>query len=452
MIWDPLSIWQLLGLFALSLAATLATEWLVNRRLRWNAAIVVWVPVLFAAGVVAARYSERLAQPAWGYLAFALGAVALSLLRAYLHRRAEKADRPPPGPTRRRLLRSLTYLLAAAVILLLGAWLLDRSLEPWLFLPLGLGALLPALDGWPPLARFLEARWGDLPVWRTPPAAGFVALVSLPLLLVNGTAWLSLPLGFLVRLAVDTLHPPGVMWLWPLRETRYRLREGPLPWSQVAGGLALAAALLLFQVRLGPPPPPPAPAPTFAQVVDRYYSLRGRNLVFVYVEGSWQIGGRRSSGRFEVINAEGSSLILLDRYTGRVFRAGHGAEDDFYPTYISLQTGAAARIKPVEVHLEDQRLAGALPVLYQMQTEPGLQYIFVSGEVVGGELPTDHPQNSIPKIESVGEDHYRLRYLTAAELIALADRRVQTADLVIWATYVVEVTPTEPTVTPLPGW
>ncbi len=230
MIWDPLSLWQLLGLFALSLLVTLAANRLMRGRGRTPnpagqvVASGLWVLLLFAAGVVAARYIERIEQTALGYLAFATGAMALSLLRAWLYRRAQVE---PAGAT---LPRRLTYLLAATVALLLAAWLLDRPVEPWLFLPLGIGALLPGL----------AARWGG--GWATPLVAGLLALVAAPLLLLDAAAWAMLPLGFLVRLAVDTLGPPGVMWLWPWRETRYRLRETPLPWSWTAGGLALVAA------------------------------------------------------------------------------------------------------------------------------------------------------------------------------------------------------------------
>jgi hypothetical protein len=190
--------------------------------------------------------------------------------------------------------------------------------------------------------------------------------------------------------------------------------------------------------------------------LDRYYSARGRNLVTAAIEGSWQVSGRRGSGRFEVINAADQSFVLLDRYTGRVFTAGRTAADNFYASRISLQIGPAARIKPVEIHLEGQQLVGALPTVYQMQREPGLQHIFVSGDIVlpaprdesSPALPVDYSQNSLRKIQSHGAEHYSLHYLTASELIALAGMQVETADLVIWATYI--EAGAEPTVTPLP--
>jgi hypothetical protein len=157
-----------------------------------------------------------------------------------------------------------------------------------------------------------------------------------------------------------------------------------------------------------------------------------------------------------VINAAGQSFILLDRYTGKVFTAGRSSADHLYPSHISLQTGPAARIKPVEIRLEDQLLVQALPSVYQMQREPGLQHIFISGDLVvpvqedgdSPALPVDHSQSSVRKIQHHDGDHYSLHYLSASELIALANVQVKTADLIIWATYIEPVA--EPTVTPLP--
>jgi hypothetical protein len=91
-----------------------------------------------------------------------------------------------------------------------------------------------------------------------------------------------------------------------------------------------------------------------------------------------------------------------------------------------------------------------------MQQEAGLQHIFVSGDIVVQDsgtmnsppLAVDYSQSSIRKIQPHEAGHFTLHYLTASELIALANVWVETADLTIWATYI-EAGP-EPTVTPLP--
>jgi len=476
MIWEPLSTWHLLGLFSFAILTTLVTDWLAARLRRspqpqgvLNSilASLVWALLLFAAGVIAARYIERISVPLVGYLVFGLVAFLLSLVRALLYRRAGQERQPKPPLDRRQLLgcaiHNLTYLLCATVLFFGLSWLLKRPADPWLLIPLYIGALLPDLDSQksipgrllPFISRRLENWLGHLHEWHTPAAAALVALVTTPLLLlVSAPAWYLIPLGFLSHLALDLLHPQGIMLLWPLNKTRYRIFGGLVqsPGDKtecwLAGILVLVAAILLFVVDVGPLPPPRFATPTYEQALEHYYSLRGRNLVFASIEGSWQATGRRSGGRFEVINAADESFVMLDRYTGRIFTVGRGASDDFYPSHISLQRGDAARIKPVEIRLENQTLSEALPIVYQMQREPGLQHIFVSGEVVGGDLPLDSAQTRLPKIQSPKAGRYRLNYLTAAELIALADRAVETADLIIWATYI--EAPTGPTVTPLP--
>lgn len=114
------------------------------------------------------------------------------------------------------------------------------------------------------------------------------------------------------------------------------------------------------------------------------------------------------------------------------------------------------RIKPVEVNLREEKLAGALPVIYQMQREPGLQYIFASGDVVvpvsdeqaEPQLSGSRAQTRLPKIQDLGNGHFRLRYLTASELIDLGELQVAAADLVITATSTARTG--GPTPTPLP--
>ena len=99
---------------------------------------------------------------------------------------------------------------------------------------------------------------------------------------------------------------------------------------------------------------------SYQQSIDRYYSLRGRNLVFVDVDATWQSSGRRARQRFEILNADGPTLILRDTFTGKVFTAGRGADDNLYLNWINVLPASAAVVKPVEVQLEDQVLAGAL--------------------------------------------------------------------------------------------
>jgi hypothetical protein len=187
--------------------------------------------------------------------------------------------------------------------------------------------------------------------------------------------------------------------------------------------------------------------------------MRGRTLVLADVEGSWQATGRRVSGRFEVLGATGDSFILLDRYTGKVFSAGPSTNENLVLNQINLVAGLPVQIKAVEVHLEDQTLSDALAAVYSMQREPGLQHIFISGDLVlpsdrdskAAGLATDLAQTTLRKVEArdPAGNAFRVQYLTAAELIKLAPIAVDRADLVIVATYTNPAT--GPTVTPLPS-
>lgn len=480
--------WIWTGLLTLSIVLTLFTNWLVSGRQRPSiprrfassevvavAASVLWIILLLLAGIVASRYIERVEHTALGWVCFGLLAGVLSWIRAVLYRRLQKQAGHRPAAQGSQGLTTLgqmaNYLLFALVVYLFGAWVLRRTVDPVAFIPLILGALIPDLDSpsspigrlLPAISRWLRARFGQRQGWHSLAANGLVAVVTLPLLLVPGTqVWVPLFLGFLCHILLDLFTPQGAMLFWPLNHTLYSLVGKSVPTRdpsrsrKLLAALGILAILLLFAVELGPPPPAPAPSLSYEQTLQRYYSLRGTSLVYAYVEGSWQVSGRRTSGTFEILNAVGDSFIMLDRYTGTVFSAGQGADDNLYVSRIRLQTGSPARIKPVELHLQGQHLADGLPVLYEMQKEPGLQHIYVSGDIVlasteDGDvlaLQQDYSQTSLRQVQAYEPGHFGLRYLTASDLIALAGLSVETADLVVVATY---ATPASgPTVTPLP--
>lgn len=480
-----ISGWMGLGLAIYSVAATLLTFWLAARLWGRGQAPPLWAPwtvvgnlvwsaLLFLASVIAVRYIERVPYQILGYAAYALGGVLLSLARASLRVRASRAgateDRTHrPWLSRADVVHNLAYLLWALVLLLLLSWLGGSSVPPLMLLPLFAGALLPDLDDpdsllgrlLPALSRGLAGRLGHRQAWHTPAAAIVVALLTMPLALFLSSGLAAsyvLGLGFLAHLLFDLLTPQGIMLLWPFSHRRFHVPRPPIrshgsvAERRLVLGLAAAALVLLVLVGLGPEPPPPAaPPPSYQQTLERYHGLRGRYLVFAQVQGTWQTSGLRLSGRFEVLNALGSSYVLLDRYTGKVFTAGRSPDDHVYLDSISLQTGSQVQIKPVEINLQDETLAEALSILYEMQAEPGLEYIYVFGDVVlaaGASLPADPGLTAVPRIEAQAPGRYRFQYLTADRLVALAWVEVETANLLVVASYTSP--PAGPTATPLP--
>lgn len=440
--------WLVVTVLAGSVAITLLTNRLVTRRQLLvssageRIASLVWIVLVFIGGLYAVRYSERfvLAFPLYG-----LVAALLSLIRARLYWRSVSV---PAGINWPNLVRQLTRLVGAWSVYLAICWLSQEPAQPILFLPLSLGVLLPEIR-WP--AR--RSKW-IMESWRTPAAMVLLAMITTPLiLLIGAAAWSLMWVGFLCHLVLELLHPPGIRLLWPFRRKHYSLALSPhVSERWIPLSLAALTLVLMGSVNFGRAATPTATATglSYEQTVTYYYSLRGRTRVMAHVEGSWQTTGRRWGGTFEVLNANGESFLLLDHFTGRIFTAGHSADNDFYVTSIRLTAGEAVQVKPVEIHLENQLLADALPIVYEMQREPGLLYTFISGEVVTNSLlPVDHSLNRLEKIQAGEPGHYTFRYLTAAEFIVLANVPVQTADLVVFATYA--SVSSGPTVTPLPS-
>ena len=410
-----------------------------------------------------------------GYTLFGILGLVISWMRAYLYRRTQSRGLAGRRSDRQGLVsvfvHNLTYALFASVVYLAMLGLLRQAFDAFLLIPLCIGALLPDLDSrdslpgrlLPWISRRLEMRLGHLEEWHTPAATALVALVTAPLIWPFGVqAWYLISLGFLTHVLLDMLAPRGVMLLWPLRHTRYGVfggvvkSPGCLTERRIAAGLAITTLILLFVVDLRHADPPPASAPSYEQTLDRYLSMRGRTQVLAYIDGAWQISGRPLSGWFEILNASNESFVVLDRYSGTIFTAGHSGEDNVYLNRIVLQGGSSILVKPVEVHLERQPLADALGIVYEMQQEPGLQHIYVSGDLLlpvlqdpeGPVLQADHSQVALRRIRAQGLGHYSLHYLSAPELIELGNLEVKTANLIIVATYARPAT--GPTVTPLP--
>jgi hypothetical protein len=473
------------GLLAFALAVTLLADWLIARQRQeslwphgrflrqvddWLGR-VVWVVLIYVGASIGVRYLERLDHALPGYAALFLLAFLLSLARAVLYRGVARPAQRELGARQRLgwrdLLHSLIHLLFALVLLLLLLWVTGQRLQWFALFVLLLGALLPELDGQnsllgralPFISRPLEEALGQRGVWRTPAVAAGLGLIGLPLLAVGGwQAWIALPLGFVARLAVDLLGSQGVMLLWPLSRTHHQVLGGPLSKASsraehwLVALLGVIAVFLALLVGVGAEPPAPVTVPSYEGTLERYYAQRGRVLVYASVQGTWQASGRRIWGTFEILNAGGSSFVLLDRFTGQVFTAGRGAQDDLYINSISLQTGDQVRVKPAEIRLKGEPLAHALPVLYEMQAEPGVQHIYVSGDLLlapgSPGLTADYSQTSLRRVRELEPGHYSLRYLTAADLIAIADLQVAMAELLAVGTYAVPAS--GPTATPLP--
>lgn len=481
--------WLLVSILAYAAGTMLVSNWLVRgfkrpelpskvtlRLLVDTAANLIWVALLLVFSVLSIRYAERMTSRSVGYLAFAVFGFLLSWIRANLYHRVQDQRQPEQQIDWRALVSALvhwsSYLLCALVLYVGLAWLLNQPVDPLHLVPLWTGALLPDLDSrdslpgrlLPWLSRRLEDRLGSLEVWHTPTASALVALLASPLILLVGVrAWYLIPLGFFSHLLLDLLAPCGVMLLWPFNHTRYGLFKGVIQSSGcraeriVVLVLAVVTVALLLAVGSGQPQPSVAPTPTYQQTLERYYSWRGRIQVFAYIEGSWQTSGRPVSGRFEILNAAGESFVILDRFSGEIFSAGQSGEDNVYLDRIILQSGPAVTVKPVELRLERQPLSDILNTVYEMQDEAGLQHIYASGDLFlpttqDGTSPTlevDYSQINLRQIQSHDAGHYSLHYLTAAELIQLADLQVETADLIVVATYVSPAT--GPKATPLPS-
>jgi alpha-beta hydrolase superfamily lysophospholipase len=132
----PENSWIVLGLFLFALAVTPAAAWLAARwrpsrtchpsgakhpkDLRALAAGLVWVLIVFVAGLIAARYIERIPYTLAGYGLFGLVAFLVSVVRARLYQRIRAAHSRQKSP-RRTMVPYLAFIAAVLFVLLLAA-------------------------------------------------------------------------------------------------------------------------------------------------------------------------------------------------------------------------------------------------------------------------------------------------------------------------------------------
>ena len=140
----PDNPWIVLGLFLFAVLVTPVTAWLAARwrpsqyrhpegawrskDLRALAAGLVWVLIVFVAGLIAARYVERIPYTVAGYGLFGLVAFLVSFVRARLYRRTRAALSRPVTPTRAKVparrsavVHYIAFIAVALFVLLLAA-------------------------------------------------------------------------------------------------------------------------------------------------------------------------------------------------------------------------------------------------------------------------------------------------------------------------------------------
>ena len=149
--------WLIGGLAAYSLCLTLLTSWFVarlwgSRRLAPSVLDVlgqlVWAALVFAAGWLTIRYAERLTYPALGYVTGIVLTTVLSIVRAVLSQAAPHSQSRGGRSWQvlaRCLLHELTYVMTAIAACLLVSILFRARVDPRLFIPLAIGAVLPGL-------------------------------------------------------------------------------------------------------------------------------------------------------------------------------------------------------------------------------------------------------------------------------------------------------------------
>jgi cytochrome b561 len=130
-----IGLWSLLSIVAFSVFITLFTNWVLTgfRRPAWprhfslglvvtTLANLVWLFLVTVAGVLASRYIERMRSAVLGYLAFSLGILLLSLVRAYLYRGLQEQQKQQMQEETRSQLRFLvhhsSYVLFALMLYL----------------------------------------------------------------------------------------------------------------------------------------------------------------------------------------------------------------------------------------------------------------------------------------------------------------------------------------------
>ena len=242
----PDNPWIVLGLFAFAVLVTPVANWLAARwrpsqnrhpegaehpkDLRALAAGLVWVLIFFVAGLIAARYIERIPYTVAGYGLFGLVALLASVVRARLYRRIWAAH-SRQGTSRRVAVHYIVFIAAVLLVLLLAA------------IPVAASDLFrrPYSPVWRTINRTLDrlnyaynpsggGQTPEFPPWLTPGDAG-LDYRDVTLTTADG---LHLAAWYVPASALGASGAPTVLLAHGLQDSKWTLLR-LIPWLHDAG-------------------------------------------------------------------------------------------------------------------------------------------------------------------------------------------------------------------------
>lgn len=249
-----------------------------------------------------------------------------------------------------------TSHLAFAGLLGVGAAGFGAEITPGSAAALALGALLPDIDTGRsrigriagPLSALLERRFGHRTLTHSLLGLALLALLASPLLLGQRGLWTMLLAGCASHLLLDTATVSGVPLLWPSRlrfwlvgNRAWRVPTGSArerAWLAVLSLITLALAPLAvdgftpwFHRALG----------TSYGAVEDYLRWKDGHEVWATVRGSNLLTGETIRGRYRVIDALHSELILIEDAQGHAHSVGLGQQATISAVRVRVWAGAA---------------------------------------------------------------------------------------------------------------
>ncbi|MEP0923424.1 metal-dependent hydrolase [Leptolyngbya sp. ST-U4] len=285
-----------------------------------------------------------------------------------------------------------------AALAIASTSLLTGTADPWVLGTAALASQIPDVDtsGSVPgrifhlVSRWLEARFPHRSATHSFLATGLVALVGLPLLLLewNGQYW-GLLIGYWMGWFGDVFSKSGVAAFFPHQarlvipgNPKLRLSTGSKAESIVLGIIVLVA-IISFNINSSG-----GIMRSFDQVlgsqngaIEIYQRESSRHQVTVSIEGRHTITQQAIFGSYEVISTVAGDLLVRDSQ-GRLYRVGDSPEAQIAPEKIHATVGKPIALVTKELLLQDQPIREAVAPFAQPNT-------FVSGRLTIDPLDRD---------------------------------------------------------------
>jgi inner membrane protein len=232
-----------------------------------------------------------------------------------------------------------------------------------------------------PISNYLEARYPHRSITHSFLATGAIALLTLPLVILNSSYWLALTLGYFCGWFGDVFTKSGVTAFYPHQarlvipgNPRLRLATGSSNEYLVLVAIAIACLISInisssggilraFNQALAMP----------SGAVEITNEEINRHILIAQVKGRNALTQAPVVGNYEIVKSLTDTDLLVTDRSGKLYRIGSSQEVQIATNSVRTERGRAIATKSMELRLDGDDLGASIASI------PAAGRIYISG-------------------------------------------------------------------------